>query len=320
MMPRPVPCEGGQRSTLMAGSGITIAPVTQAPLPGCPRSRGTLPAISLEWVSAISGMRTLAARRPGQPLFPGSSGRIRAVGHRGAPVHDLPSAVSLPLVLEPGSTLVIRSRFLQAQPQGSDVCTRWLLDRRMPLSSWVTGMVNLTSITTGAGGPVTVSSPDDPLAEFTLIDVPAGAALVLRPRSLVGVVESGQTRVRITRHWRLTSLSAWLTLHLRQVVFHGPTKLIVQGCRGVRVEPVSVSRSVAPAATLGYSANLSHALVRTDTFAAYLFGHRPLFLERWTGVEGVCVYAETANPQGQPASAGRGVSGLGDAVLKVVGL
>ncbi|MCK7502947.1 MAG: hypothetical protein MZV70_01815 [Desulfobacterales bacterium] len=30
--------------------------------------------------------------------------------------------------------------------------------------------------------------------------------------------------MQITRHWRLGSLSAWLTLQLRYIVFHGPAK------------------------------------------------------------------------------------------------
>ena len=42
----------------MADGCSTIRAVTQASHPGCPRSPGTLSAISLEWVSAISGMRT----------------------------------------------------------------------------------------------------------------------------------------------------------------------------------------------------------------------------------------------------------------------
>ena len=41
----------------MADNCPTIHPVTQAPRSGCPRSHGTLSAISLEWVSAIGGMR-----------------------------------------------------------------------------------------------------------------------------------------------------------------------------------------------------------------------------------------------------------------------
>jgi hypothetical protein len=47
-----------QPSKLMTDSWPTIQAVTQASHPGCPRSPGTLSAISLEWVSAISGMRS----------------------------------------------------------------------------------------------------------------------------------------------------------------------------------------------------------------------------------------------------------------------
>jgi len=52
-----------QRSKPIADNCTTIHHVTQAPLSGCPRSPGTLSAISLEWVSAISGMRTNARMR-----------------------------------------------------------------------------------------------------------------------------------------------------------------------------------------------------------------------------------------------------------------
>ena len=58
----------GQHSKLMAGTCSTIRTVTQAPHPQCPRSPGTLSAIGMGWVSAISGMRTL-------PASPGDLGR-----------------------------------------------------------------------------------------------------------------------------------------------------------------------------------------------------------------------------------------------------
>ncbi|HRJ25655.1 MAG TPA: hypothetical protein PLZ11_17050, partial [Thauera sp.] len=53
----PFQADRGQRSKSMADSCLTILTVTQAHHPRCPRSPGTLSAISLEWVSAISGMR-----------------------------------------------------------------------------------------------------------------------------------------------------------------------------------------------------------------------------------------------------------------------
>ena len=52
----------------MADNCTTIPAVTQAPHPGCPRSPGTLSAINLERVSAISGMRGQALNaKPGSP-------------------------------------------------------------------------------------------------------------------------------------------------------------------------------------------------------------------------------------------------------------
>jgi hypothetical protein len=50
---------GQRHSILIADSAPTIATVTQAPHPRCLRSLGTLSAISLDWVSAIGGMRTI---------------------------------------------------------------------------------------------------------------------------------------------------------------------------------------------------------------------------------------------------------------------
>ena len=69
---------------------------------------------------------------------------------------------------------------------------------------------------------VVVSSLDDALGEVGVIELPAGAAMVIQPRSLAGIVKPQGVPVNITRHWRLGSLHAWLTLQLRYLVFHGP--------------------------------------------------------------------------------------------------
>jgi hypothetical protein len=52
---------------VMADTRATIPPVTQALAQRCPRSSGTLSAISLEWVSAINGMRRQEWIRDGKP-------------------------------------------------------------------------------------------------------------------------------------------------------------------------------------------------------------------------------------------------------------
>lgn len=65
----PFHADGGQHSNVMTDSCTTIHPVTQAPHPGCPRSPGTLSAISMEWVSAINGMRNNASLRANRDAF-----------------------------------------------------------------------------------------------------------------------------------------------------------------------------------------------------------------------------------------------------------
>lgn len=190
----------------------------------------------------------------------------------------------------------------------------------MPLTSAAAGMVGLLRIRVSCTQRITVSSTTDPLAEFCCLDLPAGAALVLQPRCLAGVVQLGEAPLQISRHWRLGHLSAWLTLQLRYLVFHGPVRLIVQGARGVRMEAVHSGRSVNQAATLGFSARLAYAVARNETFPSYLFGQRALFQDRWTGDRGHCVYAETPAQSARSGLFGRGLEGAIDTLLKAFGV
>jgi len=280
----------------------------------------------------------LATRRPPLQLLPDESGALTAITAQGGgrsasavdgtpalaalltPADDRISAPSLSLRLAPGQQLLLRPQYLHGTPLEADKDTRWLLDWRMPLTSLAAGMVGLLRVRVGRVQRITVSSTTDPLAEFACIEVPAGAALVLQPRCLAGVVQPGQAPVKISRHWRLGHLSAWLTLQLRFLVFHGPVQLIVQGPRGVRMEAVSSGRSVNQAATLGFSARLAYAVARNETFPSYLFGQRALFQDRWTGDRGHVVVAETPAPSGRGGLFGRGLEGALDTLLKAFGV
>ena len=277
----------------------------------------------------------LATRRPPLQLLPEESGALTATGGmRSAaatdggpplaalltPADDRISAPSLSLLLAPGEQLLLRPQFLHGTPLEAEKDTRWMLDWRMPMTSLAAGMVGLLRIRVEREQRVTVSSTTDALAEFSCIDVPTGAALVLQPRCLAGVVQPGPAPVHITRHWRLTHLSAWLTLQLRYLVFHGPARLIVQGPRGVRMEAVSSGRSVNQAATLGFSARLAYAVARNETFPSYLFGQRALFQDRWTGDAGHCLYAETPASSTRGGLFGRGLEGALDTLLKAFGV
>ena len=263
----------------------------------------------------------VATSRPPVHLLPDSSGEIStAIGSVGSESgQTVPSRVSLPIVVDGRDELLILPSYLQGMPRNAQADTKWLLDWSMPLSSLLSGMYGMTRIRPASEERVTVSSATDPLAEFSLLHVPAGSALVLQPRCLVGLLQTRGEPVKITRHWRLGTLSAWLTLQFRYIVFHGPAKLIVKGCRGVRVESAVSGRTVNQAATLGFSANLAYSVARNETFISYLFGERDLFNDSWSG-EGCCVHTETSSAGDRSGLFGRGLQGIVDTFLQIFGI
>ena len=263
----------------------------------------------------------VATSRPPVHLLPESSGKIStSIGSVGSESgQTMPSRVSLPIVIDGHDELLILPSYLQGMPRNAQADTKWLLDWSMPLSSLLSGMYRMTRIRPVSEERITVSSATDPLAEFSLLNVPAESALVLQPSCLVGLVQTRGEPVKITRHWRLGTLSAWLTLQFRYIVFHGPAKLIVTGCRGVRVESAVSGRTVNQAATLGFSANLAYSVARNETFISYLFGERNLFNDSWNG-EGSCVHTETSSVGDRSGIFGRGLQGLVDTVLQIFGI
>ena len=146
--------------------------------------------------------------------------------------------------------------------------------------------------------------------------------MVVQPRSLTGVVKQASLPVAITRHWRLLSLHAWLTFQFRYLAFHGPCKLILKGCRGVRSEEPRANqpRLINQAATIGFSANLNYKTTRCETFVSYLRGKENLFNDLFSGGPGRFVYEEVPAPTGKTGIAGRGLEGFVDAVLKAFGI
>jgi hypothetical protein len=166
---------------------------------------------------------------------------------------------------------------------------------------------------------VDVSATTDLVDEVGVIEVAEGSSLVFRPRGLVGIVRRAERPLRIDRVWTTGHLASWLTLRLRHIVFRGPCALIVKGARGVALEPVAGGRRVAGAATMGWSAALDHRVDRSEAFLAFLTGKQSLFLDRFEGSRGRIVYEEMPRG-GQSGLFGRGLEGLGDAMLKVVGV
>lgn len=254
----------------------------------------------------------LAARRPPVRLLPGSLGELALEsGH---------AAVSREVTVDASHELLVHPDFLQSASIAGHTDTCWLLTPRYPLTSLASGMVALTRIRAAAPATYVVSATQDAHSEIGVLVLPAGAALVMQPHNLVGVLQQRGVPVRITSHWRLNSLHAWLTLQLRYLAFHGPAQLIVQGCRGVRVEPADAGRSVSQAATIGFNANLAYSTRRSETFIAYVQGKQALLHDAFHGEKGFYVYEEMPHSSKRGSGPARWLEGLADSVLKVFGI
>jgi hypothetical protein len=227
------------------------------------------------------------------------------------------SAISVSLTLGPREEALVRQDYLQSSSLAGAKRTRWLLDRRYPFTSLASGMRFLTAIR-GDGERVTVSAVKDPFAELAILSVPAGAACVLRPSALAAVVQPLGEPVRITSHWRLFSLPAWLTCQWRYLAFHGPTRLVVKGGRGVRIEPAERGRIVGEGQIVGFSTDLAYAVIRSETFWPYFFGREALLKDKVEEGGGVLLIEEA--PLAGRNGLRRGFTGFVDALLKVGGV
>ena len=249
--------------------------------------------------------------------------RRRAIrlGAAGQPAVTVASTTATSIGVRPreGEELLVRQGFLQSSARGGAKATQWLLDWRHPISSIAAGLTFLTRIASHDSALTTVSAVDDAFAEVAMIDLPEGAACVLQPRALVGVVQPVGRPLHIRGKWRVTTLAAWLTMQLRFLVFHGPARLIVKGGRGVRVETAEQGRVFGQDQLVGFSTDLAYSVTRTETFAPYLFGRESLLKDQVAEGGGVLI-VEEAPGAGRKRGVRHGLEGLMDAGLKVFGI
>ena len=96
------------------------------------------------------------------------------------------------------------------------------------------------------------------------------------------------------------------------------------------MEPATGGRAINQAATIAFSANLPYSTRRCETFAAYLLGQQELLndcfgSERGAGANqprdaGYVVYQEMPHADRKAGITGRGLQGLTDSVLRVLGV
>jgi hypothetical protein len=246
--------------------------------------------------------------------------------------HDTPASPSELIVIksvrqgfghlvdvDPESELLLRSDFLQSSSSTGKAQTQWFLNARYPLASLASGMYGLTRIRGQSTESVSVSSSADALSEIAAFDLPKGESVILQPHHLIGVLQRRDLPMRVSSHWRITTLHAWLTFQFRYLMFHGPATILVKGCRGVRVQEPDRGRSINQAATIGFSSRLSYRTSRTETFLAYLTGQKTLLNDRFDG-PGYCLYQEMPQSTGRAGVTGKGLEGILDGCLKAFGI
>jgi hypothetical protein len=229
------------------------------------------------------------------------------------------SATSVGVRLAADEELLVRSGYLQTTSDAGGKGTQWFLDSRHPITSLVTGLTFLTRIR-GEGEITTVSAVRDPFAEVAVLSLPEGSACVLHPRALAAVVQPIRRRLRVTGHWRLLSLNAWLTMQLRYLVFHGPARLVLKGGRGVRIERAERGRILGQYQVVGFSTDLAYSVTRNETFWPYFLGREPLLRDRVAAGNGVLIVEEAPMAGRRPGEMPRGIEGLVDAGMKVFGI
>lgn len=239
-----------------------------------------------------------------------------------------PSHVSIEAALWPGEVLHVREKFLQSSDEGLSRRTRFLLDWRIPFTSLACGLaelVEMRNVTAAGERRVTFSNADDPHAELSLVEVPEGTSLVLRPSFLAGVITRGEERLRIRSRWQFFRWQAWLTLQFRFFEFVGPCRLLVTGVRGVRAERLverdgikPIARRTNAAATIGFTPSLDYRPVRAETFWGYYRDMNPLFDDLFAGY-GLFLVQETS-VAGEAGKAGKFWASLWNGILKVFGL
>ncbi len=254
----------------------------------------------------------IAMRRP--------SIRLTVPGGRGADIPPAPrSATSVTIRLETGEELLVRQDYLQTSSEAGAKRTQWLLDRRHPLTSLVTGLTFLTHIR-GDGQATTISAVRDPFSEVTVLTLPEGASCVLQPRALAAVAQPIGRPLHVTSQWRLGSLNAWLTLQFRYLIFHGPVRLVLKGGRGIRVEAAEQGRVFGQDQLVGFSADLAYSVTRTETFWPYFLGREQLLKDRVQAGAGMLIIEEAPMSTRKDGEVRHGIEGTIDAVMKAFGL
>jgi len=263
----------------------------------------------------------IASRRMRVVVLNDLNGMFSSLDHSNSEIDGFhPSRKSFTVVPSADEDLLVHSDYLRTTADDATKKTQLVLNNRRFLTSIAAGMIGLIRITGDGNSSHTLSSKTEPLMELAVLSIPEGSGIVIYPRHLVGVIHPTDSPPVITSHWFLGSAASWLTLQFRYLVFHGPVKLIVKGCQGVKVESALGGHSINQANVIGFSCNLAHSVTRCEPFMPYLYGQQELFNDHFSGGNGYYIYEELPNAGKKGGVFGKGLEGLVDSVLKLVGI
>jgi uncharacterized protein (AIM24 family) len=171
--------------------------------------------------------------------------------------------------------------------------SRWLLSRRFPFTSLLSGFVHdvhLHNARAGREYRLAFAHHKNPEIEMAVVHVPEGGSLVVRPSHLAAVILPPGKKLTVHRRWQFFRWQSWLTGQLRFIEFAGPCRMVVSGRTGLKAErliksddnPTPVSRTSRSKA-IAFTPNLEYQVVRTPRFWNYYRWNQPLFDARFVG-------------------------------------
>jgi uncharacterized protein (AIM24 family) len=172
--------------------------------------------------------------------------------------------------------------------------SRWLLSRRFPLISLLSGFVhdvNLHNARAGREYRLAFAHHKNPENELAVVHVPEGGSLVVRPSFLAAVILPPGRNLVVRRRWQFFRWQSWLTGQLRFIEFHGPCRMVVTGRPGLRADRLIKSDDGAAPVnrtsrhkTIAFTPSLEYRVVRTPRFWNYYRWNQPLFDACFVGV------------------------------------
>lgn len=235
----------------------------------------------------------------------------------GEPMRGGKSRRVLSLNLDAENELYVRGG-LQTSGEGLKETDRPVLFWRKWLLCMTAGLVRFERYRATCNDIVTITAYDDH-HHVMAIEIPAGGAVTLHSRAMVGLLKRRTETVLPYRMWCANRLLSWMTFRFRYILFPGPCTLIVQGKGGVYVQSADDGRSIDGRLTLGFDKAVGHGIAPSLGFGAYWRGERGLFKDRFSGGGSYIYQAQQSfPPQGQFWA--RGLKGLWDVFLSVFGI